>query len=83
MSLPALFKKNKKDTTLQTNVRPVFFLISILALGRPVLVTLSEVNEAVLETIKPSMYKTGIANGKKSCCDQVEYPLSPDSERCP
>lgn len=40
------------------------------------MVTLSEVNEAVLETIKPSMYKTGTANGKKrSCCDQVEYPL--------
>lgn len=55
----------KPDTTLQTTVGPVFFLISILALGRPVLVTLSEVNEAVLKTIKPSMYKTGTANGKK------------------
>lgn len=65
----------KTDTILQTTLRPVFLLISILALGRPVLVTLPEVNEVVLETIKPSMYKTGTANGKKRSCDQVGYPL--------
>lgn len=82
--LALLKKKKKKRTTLQTTVRPVFFLISILALGRPVLVTVSEVNEDVLETIKPSTCKTGTANGKKrSCGIQVEYPsFSPNSERC-